>query len=256
MAPVVVFQTLAYTGRDQLSASLVDQIKQQDGFKRAFFGPKIEDRTKGVLATGTLIPVPTLTTTTNKATEWSSTAAALAYRSSNLVASDEQLAIELASPGLSEPYGQTLDAPCTELFTAYGIEDVFVENTGKFLGLIKETEGFLGAQFGEAVGRGEGEERAARVVIGWRQKEDHDRSKADAESGEYPPSRGLVRDADDRSHHEEHRPDPTGPQGGGFVPCGIQAALSSPFCYPTRHIGLLLASFTLNGTIHLQFAVS
>ncbi|EGS17971.1 uncharacterized protein CTHT_0059840 [Thermochaetoides thermophila DSM 1495] len=165
MAPVVVFQTLAYTGPDQLSASLVDQIKQQDGFKRAFFGPKIEDRTKGVLAT-----------------EWSSTAAALAYRSSNLVASDEQLAIELASPGLSEPYGQTLDAPCTELFTAYGIEDVFVENTGKFLGLIKETEGFLGAQFGEAVGRGEGEERAARVVIGWRQKEDHDRSKADAES--------------------------------------------------------------------------
>lgn len=55
-SPAVVFQALALKeGQDQQPpAALVEDIKKQDGFQRAFFGRKMEDPDTGVLCTGEL----------------------------------------------------------------------------------------------------------------------------------------------------------------------------------------------------------
>ncbi|KAK4242359.1 hypothetical protein C8A03DRAFT_11478 [Achaetomium macrosporum] len=150
-SPVIVFQSLG----QQPAASVVEEIKKQDGLQRVFFGSKMEDVNRGILCT-----------------EWSSREAALNYRSSGLASSlaakEEPLAF--IAPG----WGTVFEQPCTEVFTGFGALEGFAGNVGRFVQKMKENppEGYRGVAFGESVGL-EGEEKAVRMVIGWTSREAH-----------------------------------------------------------------------------------
>ncbi|KAK4154623.1 hypothetical protein C8A00DRAFT_42624 [Chaetomidium leptoderma] len=181
---VVVFQALGH-GQPP-AATALDELKQQAGFQRAFFGVKMEDPETGILCT-----------------EWSSTATALSgYRDSGLVPSSSssssspspslggggakemlvfaaaaaaETAAEAGQHGGHEQGGwrSVLGAPCTEVFTAYGVEEGFVGNVGRFVSCVDADppEGYRGAAvFGD--GNGDGE-KVVRMVIGWASREAH-----------------------------------------------------------------------------------
>jgi hypothetical protein len=84
-----------------------------------------------------------------------------------------------ASP--QQGWRSVLRAPCTEVFTAFGVEEGFAENVRRFVGAVdgQPPEGYRGAAFGEGVGledgneNGDGEEKAVRMVIGWTSREAH-----------------------------------------------------------------------------------
>ncbi|KAK4110525.1 hypothetical protein N656DRAFT_781751 [Canariomyces notabilis] len=66
------------------------------------------------------------------------------------------------------------EAPCTEVFTAFGAEEGFIDNVSRFVDGLEKVgtvpiEGYLGAVFGEDVGT-EGKEvgeKVVRMLIGW-----------------------------------------------------------------------------------------
>ncbi|KAK4171470.1 hypothetical protein QBC36DRAFT_339894 [Triangularia setosa] len=76
-----------------------------------------------------------------------------------------------------------LKAPCTEVFTAFGAEDGFEEQVGRFVTAVKGDmpEGYKGADYGGEVkvdGEGGGNgEKSVRMVIGWVSKEAHVEAK-------------------------------------------------------------------------------
>jgi hypothetical protein len=124
--------------------------------------------------------VVTLSISVNLDIEWTSVAAARAYQSSKLASSlgaHETLAFVTSSP---QVWHLVLGAPCTEVFTAFGVEEGFAENVGRFVGAVDgdAPEGYRGAAFGESVdleedGNGDGGEKAVRMVIGWTSREAH-----------------------------------------------------------------------------------
>jgi hypothetical protein len=135
--------------------------------------------------------------------EWSSLDTAASYRSSHLGTSlggaKETFAFEQQQQQQQQQQGwrAALGAPCTEVFTAYGVEEGFAEgNVGRFVSAVgaRPPEGFRGVAFGDSVsvpggdgddGDGEGEERAVRMVIGWVSREAHLEAKGAAGGGEY-----------------------------------------------------------------------
>ncbi|KAK4128205.1 hypothetical protein N657DRAFT_638629 [Parathielavia appendiculata] len=160
---VVVFQALSQTQAP--SAAVLEELKQQSGFQRAFFGVKMEEPETGILCT-----------------EWSSVAKAARglYCSSSLGA-HETLAF-----AVPQAWSSVLSGPCTEVFTAFGAEDGFVENVRRFVGAVDDNppEGYRGAAVGEGVGltdgdgngngnRGGENEKLVRMVIGWTSREAH-----------------------------------------------------------------------------------
>ncbi|KAK4044536.1 hypothetical protein C8A01DRAFT_42716 [Parachaetomium inaequale] len=167
-SPVFVFQALSQN--EQPAAAVLNEFKKQEGFQRALFGVKMEDPETGVLCT-----------------EWSSAEAATSYRSSQLgtsLGAKETLAFAAAAGEQQQQQQQqqgwraALGAPCTEVFTAFGVEDGFAEgNVGRFVSAVgaRPPEGFEGLAFGESVqgDDGGGEERAVRMVIGWVSREAH-----------------------------------------------------------------------------------
>ncbi|KAL2020884.1 hypothetical protein VTK56DRAFT_7875 [Thermocarpiscus australiensis] len=159
---VVVFQALAF----EPPATLVADLEKQDGYRRAFFGQKMEDPETGILCT-----------------EWSSSEAALRYRSSPLASSleaKETLAFALSSERAPRGGSAVFEAPCTEVFTAFGVEEGFADNVGRFVEKVdaEAPVGYKGAAYGEGV-RAEGDdgEEVVRVLIGWTSKEAHFEAK-------------------------------------------------------------------------------
>ncbi|SPQ18871.1 431b65df-f055-47f0-b2f0-fa0f1d8c0597 [Thermothielavioides terrestris] len=172
--PVIVFQVLG----QQLPGEVCDEIKKQEGFQRACFGRKMEDPDTGILCT-----------------EWSTLEAALAYRSSQLASSlaaaaaapgggggggDKAGTLVLSAPG---PWAAVLRAPCTEVFTAFGVEDGFGANAAEFMRSLdgNPPEGYKGAAFGESLADADVDvagERTARMVLGWTSREAHLEAKA------------------------------------------------------------------------------
>ncbi|KAH6619827.1 hypothetical protein B0J18DRAFT_435101 [Chaetomium sp. MPI-SDFR-AT-0129] len=162
---VYVFQTLGQT--QEPTATGLDELKNLNGFRRALFGPKLEDPNVGVLLT-----------------EWLSPEAALAYQSSqpstslNINRESKETVAITAAPG--QDWESALRAPCTEVFTAYGPENGYVEGTGRFVSAVDTSpaEGYKGAAFGSGVvqRRKEGdvdEEQVVRLVLGWTSREAH-----------------------------------------------------------------------------------
>lgn len=107
--------------------------------------------------------------------------------------------------GTSPSRGSALEAPCTEVFTAFGAEERFRENVGRFVEAVERMppEGYLGAWFGESVeeeeeGEGEkgvreggekeegGQGRVVRMLLGWTSREAHLAAKG-VPGGEYLP---------------------------------------------------------------------
>jgi hypothetical protein len=126
-------------------------------------------------------------------TEWSSREAARGYCSSELLDVKETLAFALgASSQRRQAWRAALRAPCTEVFTAFGVEEGFAENVARFVGAVggERPEGFEGAGWvGEGVGVGvAGEEvdgeKVVRMVIGWTSREAHLEAKG-RPGGEY-----------------------------------------------------------------------
>ncbi|KAL2255540.1 hypothetical protein VTK26DRAFT_3161 [Humicola hyalothermophila] len=156
-SPVVVFQTLASKDGQtpRVSSDLAEGIRKQDGFQGASFGLKMEDPDTGIFCT-----------------EWSSRESATSYLSSlgTSVEAKETLLIAMTSPSR-----RALEAPCTEIFTAFGAEEGFMEAVGRFVAAVEKTPpvGYLGAQFGESTG-GDGDgDKAVRMLLGWTSKEAH-----------------------------------------------------------------------------------
>lgn len=109
--------------------------------------------------------------------EWSSSDAALRYRSSqqqqqqqSLLGDVKETLVIALSPSPSQ--GPVFDAPCTEIFTAFGAEEGFAGNVGRFVRAVDGAPpvGYRGAVFGESVGDGE---RIVRLAIGWESREAH-----------------------------------------------------------------------------------
>ncbi|KAK0729362.1 hypothetical protein B0T21DRAFT_385435 [Apiosordaria backusii] len=157
---VTIFQALNAESLDtekHLPGDVVTKIKSQSGFQQGFFGHKLEDTDTWVLAT-----------------EWSSPSAAKDYITSisDHVRAKETLAYSFDTA--------VLKAPCTEVFTAFGTEEGFDEQVGRFVAAIEgnKPEGYKGAAFGADVKvDGNGEERSVRMVIGWVSKEAHVEAK-------------------------------------------------------------------------------
>ncbi|KAK4250824.1 hypothetical protein C7999DRAFT_28653 [Corynascus novoguineensis] len=158
-SPVVVFQTI---GQSQPpAATTLDEIKKQDGFRRALFGVKLEDPETGILYT-----------------EWSSTDAAVSYSSSQLGNAKETFVFAVPQKHASG-WQSAVAAPCTEVFTAYGAEDGFLGNLDQFLDAVNANapEGFYGGSPGEGVALKEGDEKVVRGVLGWKSREAHFEAK-------------------------------------------------------------------------------
>jgi hypothetical protein len=83
-------------------------------------------------------------------------------------------------------WARLLAAPCTEVFTAFGVEEGFGEGAERFMRAVgaNPPEGYYGAAFGEGVGDGEGGEKASRMVLGWVSREAHFEAKGKP-GGEY-----------------------------------------------------------------------
>lgn len=114
-------------------------------------------------------------------TEWSTAAAALTYRSSQLASSlaaagKENETLVFNAPG---DWAAVLAAPCTEVFTSFGVEEGFAANAVQFTSSLDANppEGYKGAAFGEGIVGGEGQDRTARMVLGWTSREAHYEAK-------------------------------------------------------------------------------
>ncbi|KAK4195174.1 hypothetical protein QBC40DRAFT_316912 [Triangularia verruculosa] len=157
---VTVFQTLYVGSLDiekQFLGDVVTKLKSQSGFQQGFLGSKLEDPETWVLAS-----------------EWSSASTAREY-----IASVQDLeAKEISAFSLDTG---VLKAPCTEVFTAFGTEEGFEEQVGRFVTAVDENkpEGYKGADYGGEVKVVDGEEgeKSVRMVIGWVSKEAHVEAK-------------------------------------------------------------------------------
>ncbi|KAL2122694.1 hypothetical protein VTJ04DRAFT_3149 [Mycothermus thermophilus] len=166
-SPTVVFQALA--GGQQPPSAVVDALKQQAGFQRAFFGVKMEDPDTGILAT-----------------EWSNLEAARSYSASQTAATlaAKEILGFVAAGEESKDVLAVVSAPCTEIFTAFGAEEGFVANVGRFVAAVdaNQPEGYKGGSFAESVDLSlestTQQDKVVRMLIGWTSREAHIEAKA------------------------------------------------------------------------------
>lgn len=103
---------------------------------------------------------------------WNSPDAALAYSSGmpSSINATQTLAFELTIPNENP-----LTAPCTEIFTAFGMEQGFDDNVARFVGAVDadKPKGYYGSAFGKEMGEG----GAFRALLGWKSVEAHTEAK-------------------------------------------------------------------------------
>ncbi|KAL2269962.1 hypothetical protein VTJ83DRAFT_2146 [Remersonia thermophila] len=166
-SPIVIFQALP--GGQQPSGTTVEALKQQHGFQRALFGVKMEDPDTGILCT-----------------EWSSLAAARSFAASptaTSLAAKETLGFVAAGDKQQDVLSVT-SAPCTEIFTAFGAEEGFVANVGRFVAAVdaNQPEGYKGASYAQSVHLAAEpsaqQDAVVRMLIGWTSREAHIEAKA------------------------------------------------------------------------------
>ena len=145
-SPVTVtFETVAL---DSAWQAKVDRLKSSPGVGRVFFGPVVEDPSKGVVSA-----------------VWSSAPPAEA------TTGDDVLTFEF--PG---PVEAAFEAPTTEIFTAFGAESSFYGNLKLFAAKIDEEPPKTG-YFANAVGKNQGGD-VLRLLIGWSSVQAHLDAKA------------------------------------------------------------------------------
>ncbi|KAK3898936.1 hypothetical protein C8A05DRAFT_18552 [Staphylotrichum tortipilum] len=166
-SPAFVFQTLSPV--QQPTATVLDEIRRREGFRRALFGVKMEDPETGVLCT-----------------EWSTPSAALSYSHPPQPSTTASALVFTTAVADAGEWHRALSAPCTEVFTAYGAEEEFEGNVARFVAEVRGRmpTGAEGAAFGVATGDGTGKEEGGtvRMVIGWESRERHveEKGKEDA----------------------------------------------------------------------------
>ncbi|KAL1843025.1 hypothetical protein VTJ49DRAFT_3339 [Mycothermus thermophilus] len=186
-SPIVIFQALA--SGQQPSGATVEGLKQQDGFRRALFGIKMEDPDTGILCTGEFrphLPRPFRRILLTPFAEWSSLEAARSFSASQTatsLAAKETLGF-VAAGGKQQDLLSVTSAPCTEIFTAFGAEEGFVANVGRFVAAVdaNQPEGYKGASYAQSIDlateSSTQQETVLRVLIGWTSREAHIEAKA------------------------------------------------------------------------------
>ncbi|KAH8885090.1 hypothetical protein GQ53DRAFT_751381 [Thozetella sp. PMI_491] len=143
---VITFETFDLSGAEpEAWKRRVETLKSAEGIRRVFFGPVVEDSSKGVVAA-----------------QWASAPSA----------QDEGVLI-LDVQGSPDA---VLEAPTTELFTAHGTTGAFFDNTVQFAAHMAADlpkRGF----FGSAAGKNAGGD-VVRLLLGWESPEAHNEAKS------------------------------------------------------------------------------
>lgn len=118
--------------------------------------------------------------------EWSNLEAARSYSASQTAATlaAKEILGFVAAGEESKDVLAVVSAPCTEIFTAFGAEEGFVANVGRFVAAVdaNQPEGYKGGSFAESVDLSlestTQQDKVVRMLIGWTSREAHIEAKA------------------------------------------------------------------------------